>query len=211
MHLKIYLPARFSWGWSGGPRFNTDIVDMVNGYEKRNGNWANGRHAFKLGFKHLSPELFAELKGFHGVVRGMLHTFLFQDGMDPEAVDEIFGHGDGSTVTFQLSKLASGDGLAYARKVYALYEPGEGGVAIPVTPTVTVGGVAETDFTVDRERGLITLGTAPADEAELRWSGRFSLWVRLDRDELDFAYDEPNGIYGTLGLVEDKAPAPVTP
>ncbi len=206
MHLKRYIGPAFSYGWQGGPGFRTDIEDMVNGYEKRNGGWSQGRHAFRLGFQQLSPEAFRTIKDHHGICRGMLHAFLFQDGMDPVAVDEPFGVGDGATETFQLSKLSVGDGQEYRRIVTALYAPAGDGDASPVTPVVTADGDPTTAFTVDRDRGLITFDSAPSPGEVLRWSAPFSLWVRLDSDELKFSYDQPNGIYGELGVIEVKPP-----
>jgi uncharacterized protein (TIGR02217 family) len=206
MHLRRYLPAEFAWGWSGGPRFNTDIVPMANGAEKRNAVWSQGRHQYKCAFKHLSTQVFGKLKAHHGVVRGMLHAFLFNDGMDPEAIDEPFGIGDGVEKVFQLNKLSEADGQQYRRIVYALYRPGADGAAIASTPDITINGVPTNEFTVDHDRGTVTFTTAPANDAVLRWSGRFAVWVRLDRDELDFAMEYEQGIYGTLGAIEVKPP-----
>lgn len=210
-YLKAYIGAAYSHGWEGGPEFKTRIVDMANGRDRRNAEWAQPRHRFTLGFQHLNAESYASIKQMHLVARGMLHTFLHQDGLDPSATDELFGLGDGVEDEFQLSKLSVVSGVTYQRFVYALFVPGDNGIATDAPITVTINGEPTTAFTLDRDRGLIVFDDPPEVDAVLRWSGPYSLWVRFAQDWLPFSFDEPNGRYGTVDLLEDKAPPEVTP
>lgn len=210
MHLKSYIEPKFSWGWVGGQSFSTEIQEMGNGAEKRRGRWVYGRHRFRLNFSHLTREMFLSLKGHHGVCRGMLHGFLFLDWQDYEAVDELFGTGDGTTTVFQLTKITTRDGYPYRRLVTALYQPGPSGTAVQVNPTITVNNVAEAGVTFDHDRATVTFSSPPAVDAALRWSAPyFSMWVRYNRDELPFAFDQPEGLYGDVELIEIKPPVSV--
>jgi len=53
------------------------------------------------------------------LVRGRCHSFLHKDAGDYLAASEQFGVGDGTTKTFQLSKLSTmpGTSATYLRKV----------------------------------------------------------------------------------------------
>ncbi len=208
MRLKAYLEPTISYGWSGGPEFQTRITPLKSGRNRRNANWDQPRHRFTAPYQHLSNDAFRAIKKMHMVCRAQAHLFLFRDELDFEATNEQFGVGDGANKTFQLSKLSTIDGVSYSRNVYALYQPDPSilGASVEVDPVVTVNGTPTTAFTVDREQGLITFTAAPAASAVLRWTGAFSLWVRFGQDWLPFSFDQPDGTYGSIDLVEEFDP-----
>lgn len=206
MRLQAYLEPTISYGWSGGPEFKTRIVALKkNGRNRRNADWDQARHRFTLPFEHLDNGKYRAIKRMHMVCRGQLHTFLFRDELDYEASNEQFGVGDGSTKTFQLSKVSEEDGVEYSRQVFALYkpDPDNPGEALEAAPTITVDGTPTTAFTVDADTGQVTFDSAPAEGAVLRWSGEFSLWVRFAQDWLPFSFEFDEGTYGSIDLVEE--------
>lgn len=202
MYLRAFIDACEAFGWVGGPEFKTLIVPMANKRERRNAEWAEGRHRYSLPFQNLNAPQYASIRQMFQVCRGQLHAFLYRDPLDNEADNETFAFGDGTTDTFQLSKISTIDGVSYVRNVYAF---GDDDVV-----TAEVGGVAA-PFTLDRDRGVIIFDTAPANAAAITWSGPFAVWVRFNNDWLPFSIDNRLGQTdyarnGTVDLIEIAAP-----
>lgn len=207
-YLRAYIKATQSWGWAGGGEFNTRIVTRISGRENRNGEWENARHKYSLAFQHLSKDVYRTLKQHHLVTQGALRPFLFRDGLDDVAQDDLFAVATAGQQSFQLGCISTIDGISYQRKVYALYQedPNTPGAALQVTPSIKVDGTPDTGWSFDHDRG-IAVAPAPLSGGEvLTWSGPFSVWVRFVQDWLPFSFDEPNGIYGTADLIEVQPP-----
>lgn len=194
-HIDSYLGPCPSFGWQGGPRFKTTIVDLKNGDEHRNADWIEARHEFSAPFKGMRIDAYREIKKMFLVCRAMVHAFRFRDALDFEATAEEFGVGDGATLDYQLCKFSAVDGVEYARHVYAL----------AAAPVVTVDGV-ETAVLYNLRTGRVRFAAPPAVGAILRWSGPFDIWVRFATDSIPFSLDRPNGTNGLVQLIEVPAP-----
>lgn len=192
-YIRAYLETCEGYGWEGGPEFSTRITSMANGFERRNGDWAEARRKFSLPFLNLSRERYLPILNMFYTARGQLHCFLYRDPLDHEADNELIGLGDASEVEFQLSKLTVVDGFVYQRNVYAIPDD--------ETIVVTVNG-SPTAVTVDKDRGTITFAVAPALNAQIRWTGTFDCWVRFNQDYLPFSMDAPDARNGQVELVE---------
>lgn len=215
MYLRNYIPACETFGWTGGPEFMTRKVEMRNGRERRNAEWAKARHRFQLPYGNLSSNEYAPIKSLHLVCRGCLHDFLYQDRLDYIAADAQFGIAEPGQTAFQLGKISEIDGVAYFREVTALYRPNPDskGDALEVTPVIRINGAPSTAFTVDPDTGVGTFDSPLTGGEVLTWDGEFSLWVRFDNDFLPMSIDNrfasgPYAINGTVDLVE--MPPPVT-
>lgn len=195
-HIDAYIEPCPTYGWEGGPTFKTEIVALQNGDEYRNAEWAEPRHAYSAPFMNITSEQFRAIKRMFLVARGMTHAFRFKDELDYQAVNEVFGIGDGSEDTFQLNKISEEDGFEYTRNVYALRG----------TPTITVNGNPETNFSVNLRTGELVFDTPPGIGAVLRWTGEFDVWVRFATDALRFSLDNPNATNGVVELIEVAAP-----
>lgn len=192
-YIRAYLETCEGYGWEGGPEFSTRITTMANGFERRNGDWAEARRKFSLPFLNLSRERYLPILNMFYAARGQLHCFLYRDPLDHEADNELIGLGNGSDVEFQLSKLTVVDGFTYQRNVYAI--PDEETIVVTVNGTPTA-------VTVDKDRGTILFAAPPALNAHIRWSGIFDCWVRFNQDYLPFTLDAPNARNGQVELVE---------
>lgn len=205
-YIRSYIEACEGFGWSGGPEFNTRIVTLANGRERRNADWPQHRHRYTLPFNNIDMDAYRSIRQMFEVVRGQAGVFLYKDPLSNYADNQLFGFGDGSTTEFQLTTLSSLDGVIYQRQVNALPD-GE-------TLLVTVDGVSEPDFTVDRDRGKVIFDTAPAVATELRWSGNFVVWVRFNNDWLPMSIDSRRAggvaINGTIDLIEVPSPEEVS-
>lgn len=203
-YLDAYLQPCPGYGWQGGPSFQTQIVQMVNGRENRNAQHDNVRHQFSAPFQNITREAYRNIKQMHLVCKGMLRCFKFRDELDFEATDELFGYGDGVETEFQLRKISTVDGVSCERLVFVI----EDGASIKVNGVVTAA-------TIDQDRGIVTFAAAPASAAALTWSGMFAVWVRFNQDYLPFSIDNGNGVErfanGTVDLIEVSPPLPDTP
>lgn len=198
-YLDAYIDQCPAYGWSGGPNFQTTIVTMRNGRERRNAEWADARHRFTMPFNNIPQGGYTGIKQMHLVARGRLSAFKFRDELDYTADGVVFGEGDGSETVFQLRKVSVIDGVSYIRNTYVI-QPGA---------VILVNGSPAT-HTVDMDRGLVTFSAAPANGATLSGSWEFGLWVRFDQDDLPFSIDSRNAetphINGAVSLIEVPPP-----
>lgn len=199
-YINSYLAPCPGYGWSGGAEFKTQIVEMINGRERRNATWSQARHRYSAPFNNISADAYREIKKMHLVCRGRNNAFRFRDVLDSVADGEVFGLGDASEVEFQLSKTSTVDGISYTRGVYAVVA---GSFTLYADGVEVVGG-----YTLDSERGIITFSTAPAAGVVLSWTGVFDVWVRFDEDYLPFTLDNPNATNGVVNLIEVAPPQP---
>jgi uncharacterized protein (TIGR02217 family) len=196
-YLDAYLQPCPGYGWQGGPSFNTQIVQMANGRERRNANWATAHHMFDAPFNNISKEAYRLIKQMHLVCRGRLNCFKFRDELDYQAVGQQFGLGDGVETVFQLSTLSAIDGVTYVRDTYV--------VSPDLTPTILVNG-SPAAHTIDADRGLVTFSAPPGVAAVLTGTWNFDLWVRFDQDSLPFSIDNVNAVNGSVSLLEQPPP-----
>lgn len=221
MYLRKYIPACETFGWVGGPEFFTRIVEMRNGRERRNAEWANARHRFQLPYGNLSSADYAKIKSHHLVCRGRLHNFLYQDRLDHAAQAAVFGVAEPGQTAFQLGKTSELDGVSYFREVNCLYRPDpnppedQPGASIEIVPVIMVDGTPTTAFSIDPDTGAGEFDSPLTGGEVLTWSGEFSIWVRYDNDHLPWSIDNrfasgPYAISGTVDLIEMPPPVPET-
>lgn len=211
MYVRAFIPACATFGWSGGPSFQTRIKVLINGRERRNADWSQEKNRYTVPFQNLSAEQYTTVRQMFQVCRGMAHDFLYQDPLDAYSDNEEFAVADGVTAEYQLSKLSAIEGVIYQREINALYTAGDDGEAVPSTISVTVNNTP-TVVTVDYDRGKVLFSPAPTIGSILRWSGEFATWVRFDADWLPFSIDNRlSGGYahnGQITLLEQPPPEP---
>lgn len=189
MTIPAYrLPEGIERGSGFGPSFRNIIQEAISGNEQRFAQWTKCRGVGDLsyGLRASDDPLgdFAAILALWRAHFGSLLPFRFRDWSDYTATDEIFGTGDGTTTTFQLSKtydpslilLGTAGSLFYVRDITLL----DG------APTISIDGVEKTvttDYTINSS-GLVTFTSAPANTKQLTWTGQFDVPVRFDIDQL---------------------------
>lgn len=206
MYIHGFLRPCAGYGWTGGAEFQTRIVEMANGRERRNANWSQPRHRYNAPFLNISKEAYNQLYSMFMVAHAQVHAFLFRDELTNVAVNELFGVGDGVRVEWPLTMLFTEDGRNFQREVYALYSPLPNGDAQAETPVITKDFTPTAAFTVDHERGKVIFDVAPTAGQVLRWSGSFAIWVRFAQDYLPFSLDNINATNGSIDVVEVPPP-----
>lgn len=187
MFHEIRFPANLSFGSIGGPERRTEIVTLTNGFEERNTPWAHSRRRYDAGLGLRSLDDIQALIAFFETRGGQMHGFRWKDWADykscapslaPAFADQLLGHGNSLTVSFQLRKRYASGPASYFRPII---KPVEGTVRVGVGGDEKREGV---DYMVDLGTGLITL-TEPAGEGAAVTAGfEFDVPVRFDTDRI---------------------------
>ncbi|TKW65666.1 MAG: TIGR02217 family protein [Paracoccus denitrificans] len=187
MFHEIRFPANLSFGSIGGPERRTEIVKLSNGHEERNTPWAHSRRVYDAGLGLRSLDDIHAMIAFFETRGGQLHGFRWKDWADfkscapsrrPAFSDQVLGHGDSRTVSFQLGKRYASGPATYIRPIT---KPVEG------TVKVGVGGDEKRealDYDVDTTTGVITLIEPPGEGAAVTAGFEFDVPVRFDTDRI---------------------------
>jgi len=159
---EVRLPARLSFGSTGGVERRTEVVTLGSGHERRNTPWAEGRRRYLIGANLRSLDDMAELTGFFEARRGRLFGFRFRDFADfkscapsdtPSAGDQLIGEGDGTRTSYPLVK-AYGDVNRVIRKpVGTSVAVAVNGAALDLS-SITLGRLLEHDAPRSQLTGL---------------------------------------------------------
>lgn len=202
----VRLNENIERGALGGARFNTSVLELDSGFEKRNSNWSVPRGEWDVGFGLLlkfqeDPDNMKldldELINFFYIVRGKAYSWRFKDWSDFEVgyengneIDPQFlGLGDGATTQFQAFKRYSFGGQTFDRSITKLVD--DSNLKLYQNSTLLT---ETTHYTVDHDRGIFTLvtppggagsgGNGPSGEDLLEFRAQFDNHVRLDTDDL---------------------------
>lgn len=227
--IGLRLPEEVERGAIGGSRFNTSVLSLDSGFEVRNENWVDSLGEWDAGYglllKHQSDPASAQLdldrliNIFH-VARGRAHSFRFKDWADFEIAYQL-----GSTTGISPQFLANGDGTTTIFQVFKRYTvPGVTDVfdrfitkiVNNSTLVILLDDVVQTEtthYTVDYDRGLITMvstpggpgsgGNGPGGENQLTVRAEFDAHVRFDVDDLKASVETFNaGSWPSFPLLE---------
>lgn len=188
-HHEVVFPEAISYGSTGGPGFNTAILETDSGREERVQRWSAPRWRFDVSKGLQKYEDLSLVLAFFQARGGAANSFNYKNPIDytssptdpsfrgPGAGvrDQLIGTGDGATTTFQLGK-------TYLSGPASQFKP----VVKPITGSVRVwvDGTEKTvdvDFTVDTTTGIVTFGSAPGVGLDVEASFEYYLPVRFDR------------------------------
>lgn len=194
-YLDAYIEQCPAYGWLGSPGFQTTIVSMRSGRERRNAEWEKARHSYTIKFMNIARGAYMGIKQMNLSCMGRLRAFKFKDQLDYQAEAEVFGEGNGVDTIFQLRKVSVIDGVSYIRETYVI-QPGS---------EIFVNGLPAA-HTIDLDRGLVTFSVGPTLGATLSGNWEFGVWVRFNQDDLPFSIDNPDAINGSVSLIEVPPP-----
>ena len=186
------LPARLTFGSTGGIERRTEVAMLASGYETRATPWANGRRRYALAAALHSLDDAAALLAFFEARRGRLQGFRLTDFADnrscapsaaPGPLDQPLGTGDGATTVFPLAKTYGTGAEAYVRPIA---KPVDGSVRAAAAGVELVAG---TDFAADPTTGLVTFAHPPAAGAPVTAGFLFDTPVRFDTDRIEMALE----------------------
>jgi uncharacterized protein (TIGR02217 family) len=181
---EVLFPEDISYGSSGGPAFNTTVIELTSGAEQRNINWSEVKATYDVSHGVKTRDQMDELLDFFYARRGKAYGFRFKDWADYTIEDQIIGIGDGTERSYQAKKTYEPDaGYAYERIIRKL---------VPGTVVVTVNNVVQNfGLGIDHNTGLINPnGIVPAGHIVKIKYAEFHVPVRFDIDDMKINHDD---------------------
>jgi uncharacterized protein (TIGR02217 family) len=198
---EILFPEDISYGSSGGPGFNTTVIQLTSGHEQRNINWSEAKATYEASHGIKTRAQMEELIDFFYARYAKAYGFRFKDWADFQLAAEPIATADGVVTVFQVIKTYEPLGYPYKRIIRKLN---------PGTITVFNNGVDVTgSVTLDNNTGLITFGVAPLAGHVIAVSGEFHVPVRFDIDDMKVTQDQFEVMsWPSIPLVEIKPRLP---
>lgn len=185
------MSLRVTSGFTGGPQWNTRVVQLVSGRELRNKQWKYPLQKYTANVAVFSPQDIAELLAMFYACAGQWGAFRFRDPVDWIANGSQLAVLVGTKTPAQLTKTYTFGPTSFARAIQA-----------PVSGTVVLtSGGTPIAGTCDYTTGLFTpTNNWPA--TPVQWSGQFDVWVRFDADYVPFVATRPDVLTSDIDLVE---------
>lgn len=194
---NVRLPEAVERGAKGGPHFNTTVLPLASGYEKRNINWQNSRGEWDVAYGiQYDTDLSAVINFFYAR-KGMAHTFRFKDWSDFQMTKSFIGLGNGTQTVFQTVKTYESGAYSHSRIITKL----AGTQIVYIDNVPVLSGVS-----VNLDTGVITFSSAPLTGVEITLTTDFDCHVRFDTDQLDISAETfETGSISAIKLIEMKA------
>ena len=194
---EVLFPEDISYGSSGGPGFNTTVIELSSGAEQRNINWSEVRATYEVSHGIKTRDQMDELIDFFYARRGRAYGFRFKDWSDYTIDDQLIGTGDGATKIYQIYKRYEPQTAYFYDRVIRKIVPG--------SLTATINGSATAAFAVDNNTGIITFNSNVPLNHPIRISCEFHVPVRFDSDDMKVNHDDWETMsWPSIPLVELK-------
>lgn len=191
--IDVRLSDRVNAGFVGGPEWQTLVVAMANGRDRRRQDWTMPRHKFTADYTALDPVSQNEILTAFIAARGQMHTFGFKDWNDFKAKAQVIGQGDGTSRPVQLCKTYAFGTAAYVRPI-----------KLPLVRTVRVyQDGARVDCEIDRLTGRITPQAPWLSGGQITADFEFNVCVRFSADYFPFTRNSHASAQTSVELVED--------
>ena len=192
-------------GAKGGPQWNTTILALSSGKEKRNQNWSRQRGKWSISYGMDTKANQEEILSFFYLRAGREYGFRFKDwtdfeiGTDSTDTPQEIATSDGTTQAFQIVRRYTDGSYTFDRKIT---RPVSGTVRVFFGSTEQLSG-----WTVDTETGIITFTSAPAASPTISIGVicEFDVPVRFDVDYLPVTASRDD-VFGfeSIDLIELK-------
>jgi len=191
------FPESIGVGSVGGAGFNTEIVAVKSGLEKRNQSWSVSRRSWDVSHGIKTQDEYDELVAFFMAREGKLHSFRFKDWFDYILERQSIGTGDGVKTVFHIFKTYNSGGYTVDRDIS---KPVNGTVQIWKASVLQSSG-----FTISYSTGEITFTSAPTGGQNIEVACQFDVPVRFDTDSMRASLDSYNVYtWGQIPIVEVK-------
>lgn len=188
---EVRLPEDVERGAQGGPGFNTTVITLSSGFERRNINWEQARQRWDIGYGLMDREGnvdqadFSEVLAFFYAREGRAHGFRFKDWTDFELARQLIGTTDGGTTTqFQVFKRYTSGVVTYDRPLTKIVS---GSVSVWVNSVSIAEGAGASQYQINLNTGIITLGSTLAAQSgtDVEVECEFDIPVRFDVDQME--------------------------
>lgn len=190
--INAVLDEEVDYGFEGGARYKTDVIESPNGFEERDSDWAFGKHEFEASFGNIKDDDRDSIIAVFHACKGKRHSFLFYDWNDRFIVDQPIVCGlVGSLEPIQLYKTYQFGQAFTVRPIQAL----KSATLLDPLNTVVPG-------TWDLMTGVFT-PDEPWGEGPYTVSAEFYVWVRFDDDLNSMTINSWSANTAKVRLVED--------
>ncbi len=177
--LDVLLNEEISKGSKVGPGFKTKALESPTGIGQYVGQMSMPRHRYDLRYGINTWSMLNELKDFHMVANGGLHSWKMKDWLDfstradgygaPTMLDQVVGTANGVRKIFDLYKTYVVGGYSKVRRI-----------RLPLISSVlvAVNGVLQTSGYSISSDGKIFFTTAPA-AGPVTWGGYYYVHARF--------------------------------
>ncbi len=172
---EVRFPTDISYGMSGGPIFNTEIVENATGQEYRNIRSHYPRHRYNLASAIRTDHQLEELINFFKIMKGKAIAFRFKDWLDYRAINQEIARCDSVSSKFQLIKQYS---IGNASEIRKISKP------VKNTVIIFINNQIVKEFEVDYSKGTVELNFIPKDGDVITANFEFDVPVRFDNDYL---------------------------
>ena len=194
--IDTRLSRKVSVGFSGGPMWHTTVVQMANGKDRRNAEWAAPHHEYTADYTLLDPIAQNEILSAFFAARGQKDSFRFRDWNDYKVINQAMANGDGTSTPRQLTKSYTFGPTTFVRNILL---PDASSVVI------TANGVP-LSVTVNDVTGMVTPGAPWPLGQVIRQTFEFDVRVRFGDDFVPFNRDTNISAAVSVKLVEAITP-----
>ena len=174
--IETRLSPQVEAGFSVVPGWNTRVITMRNGQERRNANWTMPKRRFSARYGKFTRAGRDEMLAVAMATLGQTYAFLFKDWSDYDVTGQSLGAAPSGSTAVQLVKTYTFGSQTLTRTITR-----------PVSSTVVVyqAGIPKAG-TVSATTGLFTPSTAWTASAALTADFQFDVPVRFATDEVEF-------------------------
>jgi uncharacterized protein (TIGR02217 family) len=183
--INIRFPVDISYGSSGGPEYNTDLIITTTGYEHRYDQWSKPRLRFNVAAGIKNRPQVAELLSFFHLCKGRFYGFKYKDWSDFRLQNESLKSVGNNT--YQIVKNYKWqDRLINTRDITQ-----------PVVETIKLyNGLKQLnveEYDIDANKGLITLHKDTTYDIKITCD--FDIPARFDIDYLPITLESYNSFF----------------
>ena len=209
------FPDDIAYGSSGGPMYNTIVIQLKSGVESHNVNWSYPQHRYDVAYGvRTMDNLYSLLEMFHACA-GRGYGFRFKDFTDCKssghyqttvgATDQLLGTGNATLKVFQIIKTYEVGSLSRER---AILKPVSGTVRVSIDDVEVEDDDATYPWSVDTTTGVITFtGSPPPDGDDVKAGYEFDVPCWFETDELSTQLTAYQQGEINVPIVEDKYPS----
>lgn len=193
--IDAVLDEVVDYGFSGGPRYKTNVAEYPNGFEDRDSEWKYPKHEYSTSFGNISDDRRDVIIASFHACRGRKHAIKFKDWNDFEIYDQVIQVIPGTSNPIQLYKTYAPFGPAYVtvRPIQAFKFCN----IIDSSGNPVLG-------TLDTETGLFTPVNPWTTEEYRIESAEFYVWVRFDDDYNEMTINSWSANTARVSLKEDS-------
>jgi uncharacterized protein (TIGR02217 family) len=184
------FPTDISYGMSGGPKFNTDIITTNTGSEYRNLNSLYARNKYNVATGIKTKEQLVHLLTFFRAMRGRAVAFRFKDWLDFRAINQTIAVADGKTQEFQLIKIYQIGEFSEKRRITK---------PVANLSTIYLENKITTNGHINPLNGILSFRYPPQKGTIISADFEFDVPVRFDTDYISAAI-ENYGVHSILDI-----------